>query len=295
MTEYSAFSSPAMSNPTANRVEEEQHAVLHEDIDIATSIGKESMKIQAPGREPFQRVFLWAASQEGTRSADPYDCTIERSLEDYALLPWKKETQISDEDRPKVVEYLEVGLVMGADAMKYVAKGKERKAREQERQSRENMDRDPQALRVFVPMTDTAAPQCRLYVGCARSQGRLWPKTISKDAVYFYPEFWIGASPRYNQRDREKHVMSTCRRHAARVRTDSTRAPVIPILDAVPDEMVTSRLCGIPRLHHQIHMFTLMLSCYSKTRDRNLLESMNVLFAGSGVSHIPRINSSISL
>jgi hypothetical protein len=47
---------------------------------------------------------------------------------------------------------------------------------------------------VFIPETDHLALQARLYVVCMPLEGRLSPRVVAMENVFFYSDFWEGVS-----------------------------------------------------------------------------------------------------
>lgn len=178
--------------------------------DIAKRSSNEQMRISATGRRKFQFCYLVSSAMSKSSNVQ-YDATTD-CLTDPAKLPTGKELEMTDLTK----RYLEVGLIHGQEPAKYIATGAGRnKERELEKEKRGVLDRDQHAMRVFTPVTTKLKAQCKFYVGCAPVDGRLSPKLIRADRVYFYPEFWqaIGAKTTPSCK-RLAALWKACREHA---------------------------------------------------------------------------------
>lgn len=166
--------------------------------DVAKTIGLEKMMIEAEGRRPFQQVYLWSGAQDESddgRKSGKSKSTNEMfrpehdgpgPLGPYAKLPGQLELAHGKHTKA----YLEVGIVIGDNPEQYKATGKSRdKQRDQERKRRGVLPRADGAMRVFVPVTEETAGSAKYYVGVKLTDGRLFPRVIQGDCVFFYPEF----------------------------------------------------------------------------------------------------------
>ncbi len=182
-------------------------------LDIAMRISLEKMMTEATGRQPLQRVYLWAASNKTTTQQyqPPIDgpdvagaCPVLPDNEE--LVPVEINTK----------QYLEVGIIFGNEPDKYVAKGQSRdKQREQEKKQRGTLRRDTSAMRVFIPVTEHCVTQAKFYVGCRPREGRLFPRIIPISQIFFYAEFWDGVDVKLPAKKRLTEVIKACKQHAA--------------------------------------------------------------------------------
>lgn len=70
-------------------------------------------------------------------------------------------------------------------------------------------------MRVFTPVTENIAPQAKFYVGCRFTEGRLFPRVIHMDNVFFYPEFWRGMSNSLGVKQCRTELAMSCKLAAA--------------------------------------------------------------------------------
>ncbi len=240
-------------------------------LDIAMRISLEKMMTEADGRQPLQRVYLWASANKTTNQQY-------RPLTDgpdvagaCPVLPAPTELFPVEEDTK---QYLEVGLIFGNEPDKYIAKGKSRdKQRDLERQQRGILRRDTSAMRVFIPATEHCATQAKFYVGCRPTNGRLYPRVIPVDQIFFYAEFWDGIDVKLPAKNRLTEVSKACRQHAATNKTASKGMAAAITPDEMAKKLASAGL-GVTKSNHLIHMILLQLTFFSHTRDRDTLQSI---------------------
>nr|POE65121.1 hypothetical protein CFP56_34789 [Quercus suber] len=211
-------------------------AITDGQTDIAMTLDGERMKVQALGRVPMQRIWLWTGSNEGTvkrtSSNVAYDKATDGPTDDSPslLLPTIEELTPS----PVAMQYLEVGLVIGNDPKKYLPVGESRnKARVKAREDRGVLSRDPSALRAFIPITEYIATQAKYYVGTHPTNGRCFPRVIDQGVVFYYEEFWHGLPDNSNKKTRRSFINNNIKRLAA-----IRKAPMVPS----PAKIVSSPL-----------------------------------------------------
>lgn len=86
-------------------------------------------------------------------------------------------------------------------------------------------------MRVFVPRTDFIERNIKYSVGCRLEGGRLWPRLVSLDIVFFYSEFWENINATDNARVKRPKLSDSCRRYAA-----FNKSPALKqVEEALPD------------------------------------------------------------
>ncbi|KAK1067853.1 hypothetical protein LTR74_006130 [Friedmanniomyces endolithicus] len=211
-------------NMTAEPPPIDDNVIGANDDDVAYSIARYAMDVNAVGRRTYQRTFLWTTSDNRiSYSVEKHGPT--KGHDSAARLPWQEE-QTSDGDDIK--EYLEVGLVLGLDPTKYHPSGQisgRNKAREAARMAAGTLQRGDTEMRVFTPVTDHINPGVGLkyYVGCVREKGRLHPQTVDQPSVFFYAEFWKGSTLSQSLNVRKPILSNNIRKHAARNQEQAER------------------------------------------------------------------------
>ncbi|KAK0262675.1 hypothetical protein LTR91_008072 [Friedmanniomyces endolithicus] len=202
---------------TAGPLLTDENVIGANDDDVAYSIARYAMDVNAVGRRKHQRTFLWTTSDSRiSYSVDKHGPT--KGHDSAARLP-SQEEQTSDGDDMK--EYLEVGVVLGLDPAKYHPSGQIsgwNKAREAARVAAGTLQRGDTEMRVFTPVIDHIKPGVGLkyYVGCVREKGRLHPRTVNQPSVFFYAEFWEGSTLLQSLNVRKSILSNNIREHAAR-------------------------------------------------------------------------------
>ncbi|KAB5580375.1 hypothetical protein GE09DRAFT_1255157 [Coniochaeta sp. 2T2.1] len=248
------------------------------DSDIAKTTNFEQMAVEAPGRRPFQRVYLWAnkgANGEAKTTTEKYN--PEEDGEAVGIPPKLPQGQ---ELIPhgNAMEYVEVGLVIGGEPDRYTPQGGGRaadKARKQQRQQRGVVPRDPTALRAYIPVTDTIAAQAKYVVGCRmREDGRLTPRVIKAGSIFFYREFWaLMDDPRANKNARESAMNQICKKLAASNQTVTTHQPP-PITATEPDALEAPHSLAVSELANKRQTLVLLYSLSEKTAQKKYLDAL---------------------
>jgi len=209
--------------------------VVDGDADIAMTMDGEQMKVQAPGRLPMQRVYLWEGNPDPNKKDKGFRFTNKpyNPKEDGpevssqgGRLPTPKELQPG----PNAVQYLEVGLVIGDNpAMYKPTAGNSKKDIKTDRHRRGKMPRAESAIRAFIPITENIPTQSKYYVGIKPTQGRLNPRCIDGEVIFFYPEFWQGVPTDVSKVERRvfinyqtKHLAAVNKPQAERATASST-------------------------------------------------------------------------
>lgn len=161
--------------------------------DIAIRENGARLKINAPGRVPFQQVYLW-------NDAEPDD-----DAESWMVGKYDPEKHFVDKDKASrlpgplekahhtnAMKYLEFGVVYGPDPGRDKVHG--RRKGESEEARKVPGDRDDDYLRAYVRMTEDIPDQTRYYVGVCPFKGRLWTAWINLADVFVYSEFFPSGS-----------------------------------------------------------------------------------------------------
>lgn len=206
-----------------------QSVIVDGTRDVAWSVALDKMMTEAAGRKPFQQVYLWTTSeddQSGKKKATTIKYNVAEDGPAHEV-PSKLPTQEELTPGPRTKLYLEVGIVIGSQPDKYKPVGLSRnKAKEEEREMRGVLPRDETAMRAFTPIADSIARMAKFYVGCREHKGRLYPRVIEVNTIFFYPEFWAEVDPTKPAKQRMSALMTVCRRHAA---INKTAAPHPPL------------------------------------------------------------------
>ncbi|KAI6870169.1 hypothetical protein KC343_g6576 [Hortaea werneckii] len=194
--------------------------------DIAKTIDGDMMMVEADGRKPLQRVWLWTESKKRKISSSS---TTNKSFKigvdgpPGSAVPSKLPGPHELESHQTASEYLEVGFIIGDEPDKFKSKGATRDAaREKARREQGIMRRDQNAMRAFTPVTPMISKGVKYYVGVKEAEGRLFPRVIAGDNIFFYAEFWHGLRDGENKRARNVHVSSKTAFHAASNKTSAT-------------------------------------------------------------------------
>jgi len=181
--------------PTPNNLELDDHAlVIDGNTDVAETLDGERMKVQAPGRLPMQRVYLLKGSADAKKNEKgltnrPYDMEEDGTfLYSVGRLPSAQELLPGSD----VVQYLEVGIVIGDDSPRFKPAPLTNKKNKDDRKQRGDMPRHPSAIRAFIHIAPTVAFQAKFVVGVRPIDGYLQPRIIDSECIFFYPEFWKG-------------------------------------------------------------------------------------------------------
>lgn len=198
--------------------------------DIAKTLGLERMSVDAPGRVPFQKVWLWTTSKGGDGGGANTQYKPETDGPTQGM-PYELPTAEEKKPHPMATEYLEVGLVIGEEPEKYTPKGSAKdKARKSERKQRGVLPRERGAMRAFIPATLSLSEnaQAKFVVGCKPVDGRLFPRKIKMTSIFFYKEFWDEIPENTLAKDRRSLLSKACQRHAAANQDPptSSKAPI---------------------------------------------------------------------
>ena len=182
--------------PTPNNYEPDSHIpVTDGNTDVAQTLDGERMKVQAPGRLPMQRVYLLKGSANGRKSEQgltniPYDKKEDGPvMNPVGSLPSTQELVPGSH----VVQYLEVGIVIGDDPSRFKpVRPLTNKKNKEGRKQRGDMPRHTSAIRAFIHISPTERSQAKCVVGVKPKDGYLNPRVIDSDCIFFYPEYWVG-------------------------------------------------------------------------------------------------------
>ncbi|KAH6679913.1 hypothetical protein F5X68DRAFT_192991 [Plectosphaerella plurivora] len=233
---------------TANvETEGNTHApILDGQLDIAKRSDGQAMKVEADGRRPFQKVQMWCGPKR-TTTVEKYEPTKDGPAvhNPGTILPGPMELVASD----ATIEFLEVGIVIGEEPLRYAATLPGR-PRRKKNEDIETMARDPTALRAFIPIRQYIPDQAKYYVGCRLTGGRLHPRMIVTSAIFFYAEFWEGVDDKAAKVAKRSAVNTACKHHAAVFKT------------AAPDN------------NAQVISLDSQLELFQETGDESILDAM---------------------
>lgn len=254
-------------------------AVVDGDADIAMTMDGEQMKVQAPGRLPMQRVYLWEGNPDPKKKDKGFRFTNKpyNSKEDGpkvasqgGRLPTPKELQPG----PNAVQYLEVGLVIGNNpAMYKPTAGNSKKDTKTDRQRRGKMPRAESAIRAFIPITENIPTQSKYYVGTKLTQGRLNPRCIDGEVIFFYPEFWQGAPTDISKVERRIFINYQTKHLAAASKAQAERATASSIVDDMENRTRSNPLVATPP-ENLANTLALQYTVFQVTGDRSNLQNM---------------------
>ena len=257
--------------------------VVDGDADIAVTMDGEQMKVQAPGRLPNQKVFLWEGnlSLEGSKKKKDKGAGLTNKaynpVEDGPAvasqggrLPTPEELQSG----PTTVQYLEVGLVIGDKPDKYKpTAGGSKKDMKADRQRRGEMPRDKNAIRAFIPITENIPTQSKYYVGTKLAAGRLNPRSIDGEVIFFYPEFWQGVPDDASKVVRRTFINNQTKHLAAANKTQAERATASITVGDMEKWTASNPLVVTPP-ENLINTLVLQYTSFLATDDRSNLRHM---------------------
>jgi hypothetical protein len=256
-------------------------AVVDGDADIAMTMDGDQMKVQAPGRRPMQKVYLWEGNKDGASKkkdrGSGYSNKAYKPEEDGpskaaagGRLPTDEELQPGQ----SAVQYLEVGLVIGDNPGLYKAKASDKKKDiKAERQRRGEMQRAPSAIRAFIPVTENIPTQSKYYVGTKFTAGRLNPRSIDGEFIFFYPEFWQGVEPHLSKTERRTFINNQTKQLAAAHKTQAERATASITVDHV-EKWATSNPLAVTPAENLANTLVLQYTLWQETGDRSNLRNM---------------------
>jgi hypothetical protein len=254
--------------------------VVDADQDIAINADKERMMVQAPGRKPYQRVYMWAGSRENAsgkkKDGDkgltnkPYSFENDKPNEfPVEPLPTGEGLQPGED----AIEYLEVGLVCGGDTLKYKV-GKNKVQAAKDREARGDLVRDKYAIRAFFPVTEKVTVNSRFYVGVKPTAGRLIPRIVSDETIFFYPEFYTGVSKTANKGDRRAYVGQRVRKYAANTEDKAERstAAIMTVDDMA--RWTTSNPLIVSPPENASNTMVILFTLFAESRDRSYIRTI---------------------
>jgi len=255
--------------------------VVDGDADVAVTMDGEQMKVQAVGRLPMQKVFLWEGNLDGPKKKKDKGAGLTNKgynpdedgpavATQGGRLPTSEELQSG----PTTVQYLEVGLVVGDKPDKYKpTAGSSKKDMKADRQRRGQMPRDKNAIRAFIPITENIPTQSKYYVGIKLAGGRLNPRSIDGEVIFFYPEFWQGVPEDAPKVTRRTFVNNQTKYLAATNKTQAERATAsITVGDM--EKWTASNPLVITPAENLVNTLALQYTAFLATDDRGNLSNM---------------------
>lgn len=171
--------------------------------EVAIRCDFRSVKIQAANRQPGKTMYLWASSK-GKSTLMPFKPDMEGpAIIKCPVNPGALEF-LPTEDT--TTDYVEVGLVYGDNPSHGVSSIANRGntsntggvALASAARYSNAPHRGDRMMRVFTRRTEVGDKRDRLitrfFAGCQLLNGRLHPRVVSVDTVFFYPEVWFWAS-----------------------------------------------------------------------------------------------------
>ena len=254
--------------------------VVDGDADIATTMDGDQMKVQAPGRRPMQRVYFWQGNREGSKKRDRGS-----GFTNKAYKPEEDGPQVASqggrlptpeelEPGPNAVQYLEVGLVLGDDPAKYkpTATGTKKDIKA-DRERRGEMARAESALRAFIPVTENIPTQSKYYVGTKLAAGRLNPRSIDGEVIFFYPGFWQGVAAGVSKTVRRTFINNATKQLAAANKTQAERVTASITVEDM-ENWTRSNPLNVTPPENLVNTIVLQYTLFKSTGDRSHLNSM---------------------
>lgn len=264
-------------------------AMIYEPVadgqsDIAKTVDGEQMKTEATGRVPFQKVYLWTGSNDGNKKPSASTTTNKqyKAAEDGPDVAGKPAILPTDGERAQgngTREYMEVGLIIGADPYKYKPeKGGRDPDRKKQMEKRAVLNRDPGAMRVFIPIVAYQPEQSKYYVGVDPHGGHLEPRIADGNVIFFYPEFWKNCPEKANKRDRLNFVNRATKWHSA-INKNPANRNTAAITQSEMDKRTSYNPLVVSRSENLINTMVLQFSLIQETRDpewvKGLIAAMN--------------------
>lgn len=239
----------------------------------------EQMKVQAPGRLPMQRIYLWEGNPDPMKkdrgfrfTTKPYNPKEDgpKVTSQGGRLPTSEELQPG----PNAVQYLEVGLVIGDNPAMYKPTARSsKKGIKTDRQRRGQMPRAESAIRAFIPVTENIPTQSKYYVGTRLTGGRLNPRCIDGEVIFFYPEFWQGAPTSISKVERRIFINYQTKHLATANKTQAERATASSTVDDMENRTRSNPLVATPP-ENLANMLALQYTMFQHTGDRSNLRNM---------------------
>ncbi|RBR19842.1 uncharacterized protein FIESC28_05448 [Fusarium coffeatum] len=215
------MSSDTSSNTPAKRQYEfppqQDHIIQPSEDDVATSMLGDRVYVSAPGRKLFRHVWLWKTgyTKDTTTSFEPE--THGPGVSKQSPLPDDTELQPHN----KAMEMPEIGLVFASDPSRFHEEVKGQTSRSKSRQiardKRGIMTRNDTWFRAYIKVTDYVQSQAKISVGCLLFDGHLRPITTEIGHVFFYKEFYPGASIE-NAKEKSAYMRQAIKFYSAKIK-----------------------------------------------------------------------------
>ncbi|KAI7494969.1 hypothetical protein KC367_g7736 [Hortaea werneckii] len=272
MAETSEMAGPAPKDDEAQFSE-----IQNGQKDIAKTVDGDLMMVEADGRKPLQKVWLWTESNKrktGSSSTTNKSYNPEEDGPPASSVPPKLPGRLELESHQKTSEYLEVGLIIGDQPDKFRSEGVSRDAaREKARKEQGVMRRDQNAMRVFAPVTPVISKAVKYYVGVKETEGRLFPRVIAGDNIFFYAEFWHGLPNGENKRARNTYVNNRTGLHAASNKTPAKRDSIVDASDQ-SNKWMESNPPGATTTENLANTLVLQSTLFERPENRKYFEDM---------------------
>ncbi|KAI6824688.1 hypothetical protein KC340_g11217 [Hortaea werneckii] len=272
MAETSEMAGPAPKDDEAQFSE-----IQNGQKGIAKTVDGDLMMVEADGRKPLQKVWLWTESNKrktGSSSTTNKSYNPEEDGPPASSVPPKLPGRLELESHQKTSEYLEVGLIIGDQPDKFRSKGVSRDAaREKARKEQGVMRRNQNAMRVFAPVTPVISKAVKYYVGVKETEGRLFPRVIAGDNIFFYAEFWHGLPNGESKRARTTYVNNRTGFHAASNKTPAKRDSIVDASDQ-SNKWMESNPPGAITTENLANTLVLQSTLFERPENRKYFEDM---------------------
>ncbi|KAM0330908.1 hypothetical protein ACHAQA_003864 [Verticillium albo-atrum] len=277
-----------MASNTATDVDNEvspDSIITDGTADIAKQSGLARMMVEADGRRPFQKVWLWGGASPGGKKPNTTSIAYNPETDGPQvfgkgpILPGLEELGL--QNTSDVTQYLEVGLVRGGQPNQdHVKNASGKRAQEIAQQQNTIHRRDEGALRAFIAVSELIAPQAKFFVGCRFEEGRLYPRAIEARAIFFYAEFWTGIEEGTSAENRLALLAKNAKYHAAITKNDVERIVAPIVLDVVAKDL-TEHPLAVTRAETLVSMLILQQSFFTMSPNMKPLNSMIAMLEAS--------------
>jgi len=267
--------------PTNDSMAVSYAAITNGDKDVAVTMNGEKMRVQAAGRKPLQKVWLWTGSSEskGKKRVSSSSMTTNKPYKteedgpDVAGLPSRLPTDEELVSHVTAAEYIDVGLIIGNEPDRYKTGASRSKEVSRQRDARGEANRDPSAMRVFIPITPNIAAQAKYYVGVRPTEGRCFPRVVKDEQIYFYAEFWQGVSTGLGKKGRKDYINNTTKQHAAVNKSPADRS-VAAITVTEMEARASTKPLMVTQAESMANLMVLQFSLLSETGSRDYIQGM---------------------
>ncbi|KAJ4007015.1 hypothetical protein NW752_010426 [Fusarium irregulare] len=196
---------------------QQDHIIQPSEDDVAISMLGNRVYVSAPERKQFQHVWLWESDYTDDTTTSFKPGTQGPGVSTQSPLPAHTELQPHD----MATEMLEIGLVFASDPSRFHDEVKGQTSRSKSRQiardKRGIMTRDHRWFRAYIKVTDYIQSQAKVSVGCLLFDGHLRHITTEIGHVFFYKEFYPGASIE-NVKEKSAYMRQAIKFYSAKIK-----------------------------------------------------------------------------